>query len=99
MKILALEIEVNGVRDEQFTMELLVAEAKRTWELYQEGTIRELYFRRDQYEAVLILECENTDEAQRVIDSLPLVKENLVGFKILPLVPYDGFARLFQQEK
>jgi muconolactone delta-isomerase len=99
MKILALEIEVNGVRDEQFTMELLVAEAKRTWELYQEGTIRELYFHRDQYEAVLILECENTDEAQRVIDSLPLVKENLVGFKILPLVPYDGFARLFQQEK
>jgi hypothetical protein len=99
MKILALEIEVNGVRDEQFTMELLVAEAKRTWELYQEGTIRELYFHRDQYEAVLILECENTDEAQRVIDSLPLVKENLAGFKILPLVPYDGFARLFQQEK
>ena len=27
MKILALEIEVNGIRDEQFTMELLVEEA------------------------------------------------------------------------
>ena len=98
MKILALEIEVNGVRDEQFTMELLVAESKRVWELYQEGTIRELYFTRDHYEAVLILECENSDEAQRVIDTLPLVKENLIGFKILPLIPYDGFARLFQQE-
>ena len=98
MKILALETEVNGVRDEQFTMELLVAESRRAWELYQEGTIRELYFNRNHYEAVLILECENTDEAQRVIDSLPLVKENLIGFKILSLVPYDGFARLFQQE-
>ncbi len=99
MKILALESEVSGVRDEQFTMEILVAESQRVWELYQEGTVRELYFSRDNYEAVLILECENTDEAQRVIDSLPLVKENLIGFKILPLVPYDGFARLFQQEK
>jgi len=99
MKILALEIEVSGVRDEQFTMELLVAESQRAWELYQEGTIRELYFHRDNYEAVLILECENTDEAQRVLDTLPLVRENLIGFKILPLVPYDGFARLFQQEK
>jgi muconolactone delta-isomerase len=97
MKILTLEIEVSGVRDEQFTMELLVEEAKRTWELYQEGTIRELYFCQDTYEAVLILECENPAEAQRVIDSFPLVKANLIGFKILPLVPYDGFARLFTQ--
>jgi muconolactone delta-isomerase len=98
MKILALEIEVSGVRDEQFTMELLVEESQRAWELYQEGTIRELYFCQDHYEAVLILECENSAEAQRVIDSLPLVKANLIGFKILPLVPYDGFARLFKQK-
>ena len=53
MKILALEIEVSGVRDEQFTMELLVEESQRAWELYQEGTIRELYFCQDHYEAVL----------------------------------------------
>jgi muconolactone delta-isomerase len=97
MKILALEIEVSGVRDEQFTTELLVAEAQRAWKLYQEGTIREINFCQDHYEAVLILECENSAEAQRVIDSLPLVKANLIGFNILPLVPYDGFARLFKQ--
>jgi hypothetical protein len=97
MKILALETEVNGVRDDQFTLELLVAEAQRAWELYQEGTIRELYFSQEQYEAVLILECGDSDEAQRVIDSLPLVKAGLIGFKIVPLVPYDGFARLFSK--
>ena len=98
MKILALEIEVSGVRDEQFTVELLEQEAKRAWELYLEGTIRELYFTQDQYEAVLILECENAEEAQRVLDSLPLVKANLIGFKLLPLVPYDGFVRLFSEK-
>lgn len=97
MKILALEIEVSGIRDEQFTTELLVEEAERVWELYQEGTIRELYFSQDQYEAVLILECKDSAEAQRVIDSLPLVKAELIKFRILPLVPYDGFARLFSK--
>jgi muconolactone delta-isomerase len=96
MKILALETEESGVTDEQFTVELLEEEAKRAWELYQEGSIRELYFTQDQYEAVLILECENSAEAQRILDSLPLVKANLIGFKLLPLIPYDGFARLFK---
>jgi muconolactone delta-isomerase len=99
MKILALEIEVSGIRDEQFTIELLAAEAKRAWELYQEGTFRELYFSKDRYEAVLILECQDPEEAQRVIDSLPLVKAGLIAFRLIPLVPYDGFARLFSIEQ
>ncbi len=98
MKILALEIEIDGIKDEQFTMELLVAEAKRAWELYQEGTIRELYFCQDRYEAVLILECEDLAEAQRIIDSLPLVQVKLIKFRLLPLLPYDGFARLFEDK-
>jgi len=97
MKILALETEVSYVRDDQFTLELLAEEAQRAWELYQEGTIRELFFSQEQYEAVLILECGDSAEAQRVIDSLPLVKAGLIGFKIVPLVPYDGFARLFSK--
>jgi hypothetical protein len=98
MKILALEIEVSSVRDEQFTMELLVEESKRVWTLYMEGTIRELYFTKDGYEAVLMLECEDAEEAQRVVDSLPLVKAELIKFRLLPLAPYDGFARLFSPE-
>jgi len=97
MKILALETEVSDVRDDQFTLELLAEEAQRAWELYQEGTIRELFFSQEKYEAVLILECGDSAEAQRVIDSLPLVKAGLIGFKIVPLVPYDGFARLFSK--
>ena len=97
MKILALETEVSYVRDDQFTLELLAEEAQRAWELYQEGTIRELFFSQEKYEAVLILECGDSAEAQRVIDSLPLVKAGLIGFKIVPLVPYDGFARLFSK--
>jgi muconolactone delta-isomerase len=98
MKILALEKEVPGVADDQFTPQLLHEEAKQVWELHQAGMIRELYFSQDTHEAVLMLECNNVEEAQSVLASLPLVKAGLLAFKIIPLIPYNGFSRLFAKE-
>ncbi len=94
MKILAMEIESEGVKAEQFRPHLK-AEASRVWELYQSGVIRELYFRADRSEAVLILECADTAEAQQRLESLPLVQAGLITFDVIPLIPYPGFARLF----
>lgn len=94
MKILAMEVEVANVKPEQFTPHLK-AEAQRVWELYQNGTIRELYFHADRSEAVLILECADAREAQQTLESLPLVRAGLISFHIIPLIPYPGFARLF----
>jgi muconolactone delta-isomerase len=94
MKILAMEIEVEGIHPEQFEPHLK-AEAQHAWELYQSGTLRELYFRADRSQAVLILECTDINEAQQILASLPLVKAGLITFDIIPLVPYPGFARLF----
>jgi muconolactone delta-isomerase len=73
------------------------AEAAKAWELYQAGIVRELYFRADWPCAVLVLECTGVEEARRVLNSLPLVRERLVDFDIVPLVPYPGFARLFAE--
>jgi muconolactone delta-isomerase len=98
MKILAIEKEVPGVTDDKFTNEILKAEAKKVWELNQAGIIRELYFHKDENYAVLILECTDKEEASKVIQSLPLVKGNLISFEIIPLVAYDGFARLFEKD-
>ena len=95
MKILAMEIETKGVRPEQFGPHLK-AEARCVWEYYQNGTIRELYFRADRSEAVLILECRDISEAKEILDSLPLVQTGLISFEIIPLVPYPGLARLFE---
>lgn len=94
MKILAMEVEEANVKPEQFTPHHK-AEAQRVWELYQNGTIREFYFRADRSEAVLILECADVTEAQQVLGTLPLVKAGLITFDIIPLIPYPGFARLF----
>ncbi|MGD0337352.1 MAG: superoxide dismutase [Bacteroidota bacterium] len=95
MKILALEKEVPGITDEQCTPHLR-PEAERAWELYQKGVIRELYFRADRSEAVLVLECNDIREASEAINSLPLVRNGLIAFELIPLAPYPGFVRLFR---
>ena len=94
MKILALEKEMSNATPEQFAPHLK-AEAARVWELYKSGELREIYFRGDRDEAVLILECANVEEAEKLLDTLPLVKEGLIAFEVIPLAPYPGFERLF----
>ena len=95
MKILAIEKEFAGKTAEDF-QPLLEAEAIRVWELYKEGVIREIYFRADRTSAVLILECENLEEAIEKLSTLPLVQEDLIYFDFIPLAPYPGFERLFK---
>jgi len=95
MKILALEKEVAGVVEAQFTQELLRAEAAKAWDLYQAGVLRELYFHAEKHEAVLILECDSVEDARSQLESLPLVEASLIDFEIIPLAPYPGFSRLF----
>lgn len=106
MKILAIEKEIPGIKEEQYTPHLK-SEALQVWKLYQAGKIRELYFSQpkiDQHPAkqnsfaVLILECSDEKGALEIIGSLPLVKEGLIEFEIIPLLPYPGFSRLFEQK-
>jgi len=95
MKILALEVEEEGIKPEQFAPHLK-AEARRVWELYQSGVLREAYFRADRSEAVLVLECADAAEAQQALGTLPLVEAGLIRFEVIPLRPYPGLARLFE---
>lgn len=96
MKILAIEKEMPGATSTQFAPHLK-PEAAHVWELYQSGIVRELYFRADRSEAVLMLECASIADAQDVLGSLPLVQEGLISFEVIPLIPYPGFARLFEE--
>lgn len=94
MKILALEKEIPGVPDEAFTEAVLKEEALRAWALHQGGVIRELYFRADRDAAVLVLECTDVIEARSVLATLPLVRQRLIDFDVVPLKAYPGFARI-----
>lgn len=94
MKILAIEKEAEGVTIEDFRPHMK-AEAMRAWELYQSGVFREIYFKRDDPIAVIMMESASVEDAQKALDTLPLVRAGLISFELMPLVPYPGFARLF----
>lgn len=98
MKYIAMEHEVADATAEDFQPHLK-AEAAHLWHLYQEGVVRESYFRADQHTAVLMLECEDEAAVCEALDSLPLVRAGLISFEIIPLMPYSGFARLFEENK
>jgi len=95
MKILAIENEYDGKSSDDFKP-YLKDEAMLLWEFYKKSFIRELYFREDKNSAILILESKSVEEAQKNLMELPLVKEKLIYFEIIPLVAYPGFERLFQ---
>jgi len=94
MKILAIEKEIPGILDTDYQPHL-EAEARKAWELHQEGLIRELYFT-DDHCAVLVLEARDKVHAREIIDQLPLVQQKLIDFDLLQLKAYPGFARLFK---
>jgi len=97
MKIIALERELPNVTAEQF-QHYAKAEARKAWDLYQSGVLREMYFRADRDEAVLILECASVIEAQEILATLPFVQNGLIAFELVPLKAYPGFERLFVKE-
>jgi hypothetical protein len=94
VKILAVEREKAGLFREKF-QPFLKDEARRAWDLYQQGIFRELYFDERQHTAVIVMECESLSAARSVLQTLPLVVAGLIEFEMIPLKPYDGFERLF----
>jgi hypothetical protein len=94
MKILAIERELPGVTNADYKP-WLEPEARKAWELHQQGFIRELYFT-DDHCAVLVLEARDKAHAREIIDQLPLVQQKLIDFDLLALTAYPGFARLFK---
>jgi muconolactone delta-isomerase len=95
MKVLAIEKELPNVKNADY-QPFLEAEARKAWELQQEGLIRELYFT-DEHCAVLILEARDKAHAREIVDQLPLVQQKLIDFDLIALTAYPGFARLFKQ--
>jgi uncharacterized membrane protein len=93
MKFLALERERPGIP--AAFAPLLKDEARALWSLVQAGIVRESWFHASQHTAVLMLECSSVEDAQAHLAGLPLVAAGLIRFEVIPLAPYDGFARLF----
>ena len=80
MKILAIEKELKSVNwaDEAQT---LTDEARSVYQLMLAGELREIYFTAKK-NAVLMLECDNMESAERLLGEMPLVKKGIIGFEL-----------------
>jgi hypothetical protein len=94
MKILAIEKESANVNWANAN-EILEEEALRVYQLYLADNIREIYFTKNN-NAVLILEVKDILSAKELLNTLPLVKQDMIEFDIMELKPYTGYGRLIK---
>ena len=62
-------------------------EMRRIAELQAAGVIEQLYLKADRSGAVIILETESGDEAERQLSTLPLVQRGMTSFEVTELMP------------
>jgi hypothetical protein len=96
MKVLALEHDRPDATSGDFAPHL-EDEARAVWSMIQSGAIREIYFRQDRSEAVIILEAASPQAALDALTQMPLVRQGLIEFEVMGLQPYPGLGRLFKE--
>jgi hypothetical protein len=96
VKVLAIGHPRSGIRWEHIAP-YVGEQARSVWERYEIDQVREFYLRADhQPGAVLILECDDVTEAERLVATLPMAEAGLLDFELIPLRPFMGFRELFE---
>jgi hypothetical protein len=96
MKILVLPKPREGVAV-QSLQQHAQEEIRAVWDLYAQGICREFYTRvAEPGRVVLMLECASVEAARDVLAALPFARLHLIDFDLIPLAPFVGLTRLFQ---
>jgi hypothetical protein len=75
-----------GVARQQI-MNIMPDEIRATVRLYLDGKIRQWYSRGDGKGVIFLIDAKTVDEAQAIMDTLPLSKENLMDHEYIPVGP------------
>jgi len=98
VKVLAIGHPRSGVRWEHIAP-YVGEQARSVWERYEIDQVREFYLRADHRPGVvLVLECDDVREAERLVAALPISEAELLNFEVIPLRPYMGFRQLFSDQ-
>lgn len=73
------------------------AEASRVWELYAASKLKEIYLMTEQLGAVIVLDCADRAEAERIISSLPMVQAGLFNVSITSLGPWSEMTTMLHE--
>jgi hypothetical protein len=97
MQFLALSRRLDGTTS-QMLAPLAADEARVAWQLHTEGVLRSVHMCPDRPGSALVLECGSLDEAQAMLQRLPMVRDGLIAFDVSRMLPYTGWAALFRPE-
>lgn len=92
-EVMVIVTAKQGVARQQI-MSVMPAEIRATVKLYLDGKIRQWYSRGDGRGVVIFVDAKTVDEAQAVMDTLPLAKENLMDNEYIPVGPLMPLAGL-----
>jgi uncharacterized protein YbjT (DUF2867 family) len=84
--VLVIQTAKRGVNVQQI-MAVMPAEIRETVKLYFDGKIRQWYSRGDGKGVVFLMDAKTEDEARAVLETLPLVKEQLLDHVYIPVGP------------
>jgi hypothetical protein len=76
----------QGVTREQI-MAIMPSEIRETVKLYLAGKIRQWYSRGDGRGVVFFIDAKTKDEAEAIMETLPLAKEHLMDHEYIPVGP------------
>ncbi len=80
--------------------ELQAAEAKKVWELYLEGHIKQFWFDADRTpdpKGILLIEADSREAARELVtNKLPLVEEGFIDFDLYVLGAYPALPLAFK---
>ena len=77
---------------------VLKDEVEKTWQLQMAGIIKDIYYVSDKSGVVFTIEAKDTADANNILSVLPLMKQNLIHFDYVGLIPYNGYDILFTKE-
>ncbi|GFM37272.1 hypothetical protein [Desulfovibrio psychrotolerans] len=98
MKILAIDKVLESATPEGIKTNFM-KEVDQTVKLYLADVVREIYFRQDRSGTVLVLEAPSLEDARKMIETLPLVREKMIDFDLIPLGPFMPLALLLENDQ
>jgi hypothetical protein len=97
MQILMVSRLAPGVSIEQ-TYPYGRGEAQLAWDYYTAGTYRQMYGRLDGNGVVAMMEVKSIEEAHKAVSAMPMVKNGLVEYDLIPLGHFFPLSFLFENE-
>ncbi|HEY4274729.1 MAG TPA: hypothetical protein VGM68_04540 [Rhizomicrobium sp.] len=95
MKILAIASPTPALNPDTLAPHM-PKEVPATLQHYLDGAIEQFWFR-DKKGPVFLMNAETVEQAQAVLDTLPLVAAKLMTYELLPVGPLLPLGRLIQK--